>query len=112
MRDLARAIEGLQADLAAVQREVFILERALQELAPIFDRYAGPNADVAIQAHLDAIVERMATALARQASIAQLMEECGRERRRARFMRRISLNGTVRGRWSFARPFAGRAKSP
>ena len=112
MRDLARALDGLQADLAAVQREVFILERALRELASVFDRYDGVKARESIQAHFDAIAKRMAAALARQASIAQRMEECGRERRSACFMRRISLSGAVHGRRSFARSIAGRAKSP
>ena len=112
MRDLARALKGLQADLAAVQREVFILERALRALMPILDRYDGAKARASTQAHFDGIAIQLAAALARQASIAQRMEECGRERRGARFMGRTSLSGAVRGGRSFARPIAGRAKRP
>ena len=86
---------------------MLILDRPVRDLAAVVDRYEGVKARAPIQAHRDAIAGRMAAALARQASIAQRMEECGeecgRERRGARFVRRISLSGAIRGRRSFAR---------
>lgn len=91
MRDLARELEGLRDNLASVHRDVFILERVLRELGSVSDPTIASASDALIRAHLDAIAGRMSAALAKHATISRLMEECGRERREARFVRRTSV---------------------
>lgn len=79
MRDLTRALEELRDDLAWVQREISILEQIARELVDL----GGAGTGLLIQRHLDEIARRMTVALARQTSIAGMMEECGSERRAA-----------------------------
>ena len=110
MRDLARALEGLRDDLARTQREITVLERIGRELRAIVGRGGDARTDALIRRHLDEIAQRTASALTRQTSVARMMEECGRERDSARFGRAPgSPAGPTR---FFARPIAGRAKSP
>jgi hypothetical protein len=102
-----RALEGVCDDLAVTQREISVLGQTGRELAGLVGRFGG-GADPFIRRHLDEITRRTALALARQASIAQMMEECGRERAKATSARPLPVR-------RFARPkssIAGRTKSP
>jgi hypothetical protein len=107
MRDLTRALEGLCDDLAVTQREITVLEQIGRELAELVDRFGG-GADPFVRRHLDEIARRTAAALGRQASIAQMMEECGRERARATSGRPPRVRRFARPK----SPIADRAKSP
>ena len=111
MRDLTRALEGLCDDLAMIQREITILEQIGRALAELSNRFDG-GADLLVRRHLDEIGQRTAAALARQASIARTMEECGRERRGARPARPYPVRRIARRMPWFPRPIAGRTKSP
>jgi hypothetical protein len=79
MKDLTRALEELRDDLAGIQHEISILEQITRELVDLDGAGTGPL----IQRHIDEIAKRMTVALARQMSIARMMEECGSERRAA-----------------------------
>ena len=82
MRNLALLLEGLKDELAAVQHEIFILERALSELASVLppDNIAG--ADALMHGHVGGIGERLSSAKAKHAVICRLLAEYGHERRR------------------------------
>ncbi len=107
MRDLTRALEGLRDDLASTQREITILEQVGRELAKLVDKF-GDGADPFIQRHLDEIARRTAAALARQASIARMMEECGHERASATSAKPLPARRIAPPKSSIA----GWAKSP
>lgn len=112
MRDLTRALDGLRDDLARTQREITVLEQTGRQLRAIVDRGGAARADLLIRGHLDEIAQRTATALARQTSIARMMEECGRERGAAKFSRSGPLRRLARPVRSSRRPIASVAKSP
>jgi hypothetical protein len=112
MRDLTRALEGLREDLAGTQREITVLEQVGRELRAIVDRRGDARADRLIRGHLDEIAQRTAMALARQRSVARMMEECGRERAAARFNRSRPVRQSARPVRSSGQPIAGAAKSP
>jgi hypothetical protein len=112
MRDLTRALEGLREDLARTQREITVLEQVGRELRAIVDRDGDTRTDRLIRGHLDEIAERTAMALARQTSIARIMEECGRERGAARFNRGRPVRQSARPIRSSPRPIADTAKNP
>jgi hypothetical protein len=107
MRDLTRALGGLCDDLAVTQREITVLEQIGRELVELVGRL-GRGADPFIRRHLDEIARRTAAALARQASIAHMMEECGRERAGATSGGPLPARRVARRKSSIA----GRAKSP
>ena len=111
MRDLTRALEGLSNDLAGTQREISVLEQIGRELTAIVDRFGGAGADPLIRRHLDEIARRTAAALARQTSIARMMEECGRDRCGAKSVRAIPVRRLERRKPSFPRLIAGHAES-
>ncbi len=111
MRDLTRALEGLSGNLAGTQREIFVLEQVGRELTAIVDRF-GAGADPLIRRHLDEISRRTAAALARQTSIARMLEECGRERRSAKSVRENPVRRQARQKPSFPRLIADHAESP
>ncbi len=104
MRDLTRALEGLSDDLAGTQREISVLEQIGRELTALADRVGEAGTDPLIRRHLDEIARRTAAALARQTSIARMMEECGNERRNANSVDAISLLRLARSKPSFPRP--------
>ena len=76
MRDLTRALGDLSEDLARIQAEIVIMERAIGQLATMIDWEKDPLR----RRELNSISERLAMARARQSLIARLMEECGHER--------------------------------
>ena len=110
MRDLTRALEGLSDDLARTQREITVLEQIGRELGKL-DGF-GVEADSLIRRHLDEITRRTAAALAKQASIAWMMEECARERRSASAARPPPARRFARRKNSLLRAIAGRAETP
>jgi hypothetical protein len=112
VRDLTRALEGLSDDLAGTQREISVLEQIGRELAALADRVGEAGADPLIRRHLDEIARRTAAALAKQTSIARMMEECGNERRNVNSVDAISLLRLARSKPSFLRRIAGHAESP
>jgi hypothetical protein len=112
MRDLTRALDGLHEDLARIQREITVLEQVGRELRAIVDRGGDARTDNLIRGHLDEIAQRTAMALARQTSIAQMMEECGNERGAARFNRGRPVQVSARPIRSSRRAIAGAAKGP
>ncbi len=84
MRDLRRALEDLSEDLARTRAEISILEQTIRQVATTINRVERTRQDPLRRQWLGSIFERVAIARARQSSIARLMEECGRERRRRR----------------------------
>jgi len=89
MRDLALLFEKLKGDLAAVQHEIFILERALGELASVLPSDDIVRADAPTRAHVDAIGGHLSSAKAKHAVISRLLAECGLERRRGVLRRQL-----------------------
>lgn len=79
MQDLILALEGLRDDLADTLHEITILEQITRKLISIVERSheAGPDL---VRRHLGEINRRRAAPLARQTSIARMLEECRRER--------------------------------
>jgi hypothetical protein len=112
MRDLTRALEGLRDDLTRTQREVTVLEQVGRELGAIVDRGGDVRTDMMIRGHLDEIAQRTALALARQTSIARMMQECGNERGAARFSRGGADRPSARPVHLCGRPIAAALKSP
>ena len=110
MRDLTRALDGLRDQLAAIQREIFVLERIGRELAALSERCDDAGLDLLIRRHLDGIAHRMTSMLDRQRSVAGMIAECGRETRRA--TRVAAINLPRRRKLSSARPIAGWAEKP
>ena len=74
MWDLALTLEELRDDLAETQRKISVLEQFGREMMAIVDRCSVPEIDPLIRRHLDEIAGRMSAALARQTSIARMME--------------------------------------
>jgi len=107
MRDLTRALEGLCDDLAETHREISVLEQIGRELTTLADRFGGGSADSMIRLHLEEIARRSATALARQASIARMLKECGRERCAARCFQALPARRPMRSKSLFPRSIAG-----
>ncbi len=90
MPDLTLALEELRDFLPGTQHEISILENMTRELTSIVDFGCGPGADALIRRHLAEIDWRRSGALARQRSIACMLEECGRERQELNGMKRRS----------------------
>ncbi len=74
MWDLALALKDLRDDLAETQRKISVLEQIGRELMAIVDRSSEPEIDPLFHRHLDEVAGRMAMALARPTSIAEMME--------------------------------------
>jgi hypothetical protein len=111
MRDLTRVLEGLSDELARAQREISVLEQIGRELTAIVDGCGGAGTDALFRRHLDEIALRTAAALAKQTSIARMMQECGRERSGAKSVRMPPVRRMARPKPSFAPPIAGQAES-
>ena len=111
MRDVGRALQELRDDLARTQREITVLEQIGRELGKLVDGF-GAEADSLIRRQLDEIARRTAAALAKQASIARMLEECARERRSSSAARPLTARRFARPKQSLLRPIAGRAETP
>jgi hypothetical protein len=74
MWDMAQALEELRDTVAGTERVIFALEQSGRKLAAIADRYGDAAIDRMIERHLDEVAGRMAPILARQTSIARMME--------------------------------------
>jgi hypothetical protein len=74
MWDLALELEELRDDVAGTERLISILEQCGRQLTAMAGRRGDAAIDLMIERHLDEIAGRMATTLARQASIARMME--------------------------------------
>ena len=79
MRDLTRELEQLRELLARLQHEIALLEQTGRQLLGIAGN-GGARADPPIQRHLDTVATLMTAALARQKSVARMMEEYRPER--------------------------------
>lgn len=74
MWDVALALEEMRDDVAGAERVIFMLEQSGRQLAAIADRRGDAAVDLMIERHLDEIAQQMAATLAKQTSIAVMME--------------------------------------
>jgi hypothetical protein len=74
MWDLAQELEELRDDVAGTVRVISVLEQCGRHLAVMAGRCGDAAIDLMVERHLDEIAGRMAKTLARQTSIARMME--------------------------------------
>jgi hypothetical protein len=74
MWDLAQELEELRDDVANTVRVISVLEQCGRQLAAMANHCGDAAIDLMIERHLDEIAARMATTLARQTSVARMME--------------------------------------